>query len=446
MTGIRKDGGIAVTRSGSDIGSYEPLQGRSMKVPPNTGRWARWGWLATTVALGIAVLATAWTSYRGIQEASLTLYRGQATAFRLSLRSIQRGASELPSKGDLEEILSSQMDAGLRYLAFVDGDGNILIEAGEPEGGETTLLSEDPLSQEALLKLPTRIRMSHGVPGMVSPERRRNAHSPNLILEFEPLAAEALSLQATRTLASSAGVAVVLVLAGLFFWNLSVRGEEARRQIEHQRRLGILGEMAAILAHEIRNPLASLKGHAQLLAEKLPVESREGQKAERVVKEAIRLESLTGNLLDFAGAGPLNPLETNVRELIQEAVEAAGPKGFQLFFDDVPDVFRLDPVRILQALGNVLRNAVEATPDGRPVEVGVSGGKSRLAIEVRDFGPGIDRGMEEEVFEPFVTTRATGTGLGLAVARRIVQMHGGTIVGTNHPEGGAVFTISLPGN
>ena len=417
-----------------------------MKESPNIGRWARWGWMATTVALGIAVLATAWTSYRGIQEASLTLYRGQATAFRLSLRSIQRGASELPSQGDLEEILSSQMDAGLRYLAFVDADGNVLIETGEPEGGETTLLSEDSLSQEALLKLPTRIRMSHGVPRMASPERLRDAPSPNLVLEFEPLAAEALSLQATRTLASSAVVAVVLVLAGLFFWNLSARGEEAQRQLEHQRRLGILGEMAAVLAHEIRNPLASLKGHAQLLAEKLPAGSREGQKAGRVVKEAARLESLTGNLLDFAGAGPLNPSETDVRALIQEAVEAAGPLGFQLFLDDTPEVWPLDAVRILQGLGNVLRNAVEASPDGRPVEVGVSGGKSGLVIEVRDFGPGIDRGMEEEIFEPFMTTRATGTGLGLAVARRIVLLHGGTIVVTNHPEGGAVFTITLPGN
>jgi len=87
---------------------------------------------------------------------------------------------------------------------------------------------------------------------------------------------------------------------------------------------------------------------------------------------------------------------------------------------------------------------VEASPDGQAVEVTMSGGRGSLVIEVRDFGAGLPSGMEEEIFEPFVTTRTTGTGLGLAVARRIIKMHGGKIVGANHPEGGAVFTITLP--
>ncbi len=427
------------------------MEKRGVKEPRKIGRWARWGWLATTVALGVAVLATAWTSYRGVEEAAITLHRGQATGFRLSLRSIQRGATEPPSQEDLEEILASQMDAGLRYLALVGADGEIMVEAGEPEEGEAVLLSEDPRGQETLQRLPTRIRMAYGVPRIegaprqpTDPDRRRSP--PDLVLEFEPLLAETLSFQATRTLTSSALVAVVLVLAGLFFWSLSVRGEEARRQLEHQRRLGILGEMSAVLAHEIRNPLASLKGHAQLLAEKLPAESREGQKAERVVKEATRLESLTGNLLDFAGAGPLQPANTDVRKLIQEAVEAVGPAAFHLSLKDAPKSWKLDAARIQQALVNVFRNAVEASPGGRPVEVEVSARRRGLVIEVHDFGAGIDGGMEEEIFEPFVTSRTTGTGLGLAVARRIVRMHGGTIVGANHPDGGAVFTFTLPGD
>ena len=417
-----------------------------MREPLNMGRWARWGWLATTVALGLAVLVTAWTSYRGIQEASLTLYRGQATVFRLSLRSIQRGAPDLPSRGDLEEILASQIGEGLRYVALVDTDGNILVEAGDAEGGETILLSEDSLGREALLELPTRIRMIHSVPGMQRPGRGRNVPPPDLVLEFEPLASQALFSQATRTLASSAVVALVLMLAGLFFWSLSVREEETQRQLQHQRRLGVLGEMSAVLAHEIRNPLASLKGHAQLLAEKLPAESREGEKARRVVKEATRLETLSGNLLDFAGAGPLQLSDTDVGELIREAVEAVGSNGFQVSLEDAPRLWELDATRIQQALVNVFRNALEASPDGHPAEIGVSGGKDGLVIEVHDFGSGIDRGKEEEIFEPFVTTRTTGTGLGLAVARRILQMHGGTIVGANHPAGGAVFTITLPGD
>ncbi len=422
-----------------------------MNEPRNISRWARWGWLATTVGLGAAVLATAWTNHRGVQEASLTLYRGQAMGFRLSVRSMQRGAATAPSQGDLEEILASQMDAGLHYLALVSSDGEILADAGEPEEGETALLSEDPRAQESLLRLPTRIRMVFGVPGMGGAAQRRansgGGNSPQtMVFEFEPLVADALSRQATRTLTSSAAVAVILVFAGIFFWGLSVRAEEARRHLEHQRRLGILGEMSAVLAHEIRNPLASLKGHAQLLAERLPGEGKERQKAERVVREATRLESLTGNLLDFAGTGPVDREDTDVRELVREAVDAVDSEGFHLSLNEAPEVWRLDPVRILQALTNVFRNAANASPEGHPAEVRVRAGRNGLVIEVHDFGSGIERGMEEEIFEPFVTTRTSGTGLGLAVARRIVRMHGGTIVGGNDRDGGAVFTITLPSN
>ena len=431
-------------QSGSDIGSHDSMERRSMRETRNVGRWARWGWLATTAALGLAVLATAWTSYQGIHEASLTLYRGQATGFRLSLRSIQRGAPDLPSQGDLIELLSAQEEDGLRYLALVDPGGEVLVEAGDTEGGETVILSEDSLGREALIELPTRIRMVHAVPGMQRGGRGRNDPPPNLVLEFEPLASQALSQQASRTLAFSVVVAMVLMLAGIFFWNLSVRGERARRQIEHQRRLGILGEMSAVLAHEIRNPLASLKGHAQLLAGRLPPESRDGEKAGLVVKEAMRLETLTGDLLDFAGTGPFEPMDTDVRALVEEAADTEGPDRFQFHLDSAPGIWHLDPHRILQALGNVFRNSLEASPDGQAVEVTMSGGRGSLVIEVRDFGAGLPSGMEEEIFEPFVTTRTTGTGLGLAVARRIIKMHGGKIVGANHPEGGAVFTITLP--
>jgi signal transduction histidine kinase len=98
-----------------------------------------------------------------------------------------------------------------------------------------------------------------------------------------------------------------------------------------------------------------------------------------------------------------------------------------------------------EVLVNLLRNAREASPAEKPVEVtlGLRGERS-LAIEVRDHGPGIEPGEEERVFEPFYTRRAKGTGLGLALARRIVEGHGGTITAHNHPDGGAVFSVRLP--
>ena len=97
-------------------------------------------------------------------------------------------------------------------------------------------------------------------------ERRRGR---SVLIEFEPLVAERLAAHAARALALGVVVALLLMAAAAVFWRMSQRHEEVQRRLEHQRRLGALGEMSAVLAHEIRNPLASLKGHAQLLAERL---------------------------------------------------------------------------------------------------------------------------------------------------------------------------------
>jgi two-component system sensor histidine kinase HydH len=127
-----------------------------------------------------------------------------------------------------------------------------------------------------------------------------------MTIEFEPLVAQNLVAEATRTLLLSGLVAGTLVAAAIFLWRLSLRHDQYERKLEQQRRLSALGEMSAVLAHEIRNPLASLKGHAQLLAERLPPDGPDRDKAALVVREAQRLEALTTDLLDFARSGPID--------------------------------------------------------------------------------------------------------------------------------------------
>jgi two-component system sensor histidine kinase HydH len=202
--------------------------------------------------------------------------------------------------------------------------------------------------------------------------------------------------------------------------------------------------MSAIMAHEIRNPLASLKGNAQLLAEKLEDGSRERARADRVIAEATRLEALTSDLLDFARAGPLQTVDTDPAELVRTAAADVVPGGFEIVNDGAPARWPVDATRIRQALVNVLQNARQASADGPPPRVTVATAGEALEIAVRDFGPGLPAGSEARIFDPFFTTRTNGTGLGLAVARRVVEMHGGSIEAANHPEGGAVFRIVLP--
>jgi two-component system sensor histidine kinase HydH len=201
--------------------------------------------------------------------------------------------------------------------------------------------------------------------------------------------------------------------------------------------------MSAVLGHEIRNPLASLKGHAQLLLEKLPADHPLRPKAETIVREAVRLEELSGHILDFARSGEPALLETDPASLARAAADMDPDRVRLLLAGPLPSV-QVDAPRIEQALSNLLRNALQVSPDGAAVDLAVRAEAPWLVIEVRDRGPGIPPGDEQRLFEPFYTTRVQGTGLGLAVAHRIVTAHGGRIAVANHPEGGAIFRVELP--
>jgi two-component system sensor histidine kinase HydH len=217
--------------------------------------------------------------------------------------------------------------------------------------------------------------------------------------------------------------------------------EHLAQRFAHERRLAALGEMTAVIAHEIRNPLASLKGHAQLLSRSLDEDPRRG-KADLVVKEAVRLEDLLSDLLDFSRAGTLEPRTVSPVAVLRESADSVDPERIILHTEHAPESWQLDPARMQQALGNVLRNAVQASPEGG-VDASVFAENGRLVFEVRDHGPGIPPGEEQRIFEPFHTRKTRGTGLGLSLVRRIVTQHGGTVEARNDPRGGAVFRISL---
>lgn len=265
-----------------------------------------------------------------------------------------------------------------------------------------------------------------------------------MFIEFVPRMAEQLSWSAVRTLLTGGIATLALVIGAVIFWKLSLREERAYATNEQKRQLASLGEMAAVLAHELRNPLAALKGHAQLLVEQLPAGSRPQDKANRVVSEAERLEALSEDLLSFVRTTVIEPREVNPTEFVTDCAAAIGDPRIEVAAAQAPPRCRLDPERMRQVLSNLLRNALEASPaDGR-VLAKVSREGNQLVITVRDFGKGIRAQDLERIFEPFYTTRARGTGLGLPIARRLVALHGGTLTADNSPDGGAIFCIRLP--
>lgn len=253
-----------------------------------------------------------------------------------------------------------------------------------------------------------------------------------------------LAAGARRTLAIGAGASLALVLAALAYRSMAIRAERARVENERDLRLASLGEMSAVLAHEIRNPLASMKGHAQLLAEQLQEGTRERAKADRVVHEAVRLERLTADLLSFVRTQKIDRREVDPVTLLRDSCASVDQQVIEVEVGSAPARWSLDPERIGEVLQNLLRNATQSSTGGSPITARVARAQGGLVFTVHDRGPGIAPGQEDKIFEPFHTTRARGTGLGLAVARRIVELHGGTITAANHKDGGAIFTVVLP--
>ena len=413
------------------------------RMPPHRYRWARRGWLGTTLALGVALVITAWIGRDRAVGVAATLNRGQGELWMESVRRAARDFDSARTPHALDSLLSLRRDAGLRGISLFDSSGFLLARAGDSVPGvRLTPTGPRPLTIE---QIGPRVRLTGvafaGRPASIGEGRPRLLVA---VLEFVPVAAQQLVAEATGTFVLSSIVAAALLAATALFWRLLILREAAERRLEHQQRLGMLGEMSAVLAHEIRNPLASLKGHAQLLCERLGDTSADGAKAQLVVTEAERLEALTDDLLEFARSGPIEIQPTDPAALLVACADEVAHDGLVVWTDRAPPVWPLDTNRMRQVLTNVLGNARQVTPDAARPEARVEVVRHDLVFTIRDFGPGIPTGDERRIFEPFYTTRTSGTGLGLAVAERVVRMHKGTISAENHPDGGAVFVITIP--
>lgn len=214
-----------------------------------------------------------------------------------------------------------------------------------------------------------------------------------------------------------------------------------------------LGEVSAVLAHEIRNPLASLKGHVQLAHEALSTGAdpdRVVARLDTVLDEVLSVESLVRGLLDYAKGREFRPVATSADVIFERALALARSADR---WADTPVKSNIesgifvfvDPEPMAQALSNLILNAGESAGPTGMIETGAVLRKGEVMIFVDDSGPGIDPTVFSRIFDPFVTTKARGVGLGLAVTRQVVEAHDGTISADKSPSlGGARFVMTLP--
>jgi PAS domain S-box-containing protein len=225
---------------------------------------------------------------------------------------------------------------------------------------------------------------------------------------------------------------------------------EMRERLVERERLAAVGEMAAHVAHEVRNPLAGIRAACEVLFMK--DESAENAKeiGHEVLHQIDRLDQTVSELLQFAAPRAMEAIPTDLNGLIDRVIsifrEHPASREVRLerrFQKDLPRV-DLDPRQFEQVLYNLLLNAAQAMEQQGSVVVATRLDAGGVEIRVRDTGPGLPPGVDEKLFQPFFTTRTEGTGLGLAVAKKIVVAHGGAIEASNSTAGGAEFLIELP--
>jgi nitrogen fixation/metabolism regulation signal transduction histidine kinase len=241
---------------------------------------------------------------------------------------------------------------------------------------------------------------------------------------------------------------------------------QLREQVALKKNLESLGEMSAGLAHEFKNAIATLHGYVQLL-QSLDLEEKAQGAAASLLNEVRNLSDMVTSFLNFARPQPLQVEEIDLGELIDDCANELAPlfnaqrvevalTGTTGVSPDAGEaeafIIHADERMLRQALLNLIRNAVEAIPESqadRRVEVSRAveqddSGKGWAVVEIRDTGHGIPAADRQRIFIPFFTTKATGHGVGLALAHRVITQHGGTLTAANQKQGGAVFSIRLP--
>jgi two-component system sensor histidine kinase HydH len=231
-------------------------------------------------------------------------------------------------------------------------------------------------------------------------------------------------------------------------------GEDVTRLAAAEKQL-LLSRLLARLAHEIRNPLSSLDIHVQLLEEDLTqilpqASDKLAGRLEIIHGELHRLENIVKQFLRLAGPSALDLTPVKLDKVIGHVAELLKPeaakRGIEILVAVRKELRPLlaDPDQLIQAFLNLVINALQAVERQGRVEINAREDADFIDVRVRDTGPGVSPEKLSAIFEPYFTTKADGSGIGLWIAQQILTAHGGTIQAGNAPEGGALFTVRLP--
>ncbi len=380
---------------------------------------------------GTAVLASRTLTERDAAVREGVLVRaGHELEVRLRESSADDGTATL--EAFLRENASSV--AGVE----VSGPGGVLASAG----------TVSPFAIEIPAALGPAWRGRAGAMGMDGPgqgmgrgggrgEGRGGGPPFRIRLGPSPALGQSRLLASAVLVGGTLGASALVVLAGFAARGLAERERREAAEAEGER-LRVVAGAGAGLAHQLRNPLAVVKGTAQMLEGRVPASERE--RVLRIVSSSARMEAILSRLMDFARPVSAQPAPFDLAPLARDvAARAGGPVDVSA---PVPVVALADREHVEGILEELLANARAFDPEGRlEVTVRPSGGRAVVEVADRGPGPGVD---PDAAFEPYVTSRPEGTGLGLAIVRALASANGGTASLAARPGGGSVATLTLP--
>ncbi|HKQ67907.1 MAG TPA: ATP-binding protein [Polyangiaceae bacterium] len=382
------------------------------------------------------VVLTALEKSRHATSAALYLLDKTGTAFDLAAGL----GAEVPARIEL---------ATARPLLDQAGKGPVILEEIAREVSERRAAGEQAEASVAQAVLSSAAVLGPLREGIVVGIRAESGELAGLLVVADDRVRDAYSHEEVTLLESLSAQIGVVIQNSLVY-----------QRMQERDRLAAIGQMAARLAHEVKNPLGAIKGAAQLLAEPSPgvadLDPSSREFLGIILEEVDRLDRVVGSVLDYARPTHGNPAPVDVNGVVRRTVQILSSDrddevDLELdLADELPRV-RIDAEQLRQVLMNLVRNAMQAMNGRGKVVVGTreraaarSSSASWVELRVTDSGPGISQKVLKNLFVPFYTTKNQGTGLGLAISQRLVASAGGTIEVNTHEGAGTTFTIVLP--
>lgn len=445
------------------------------------------GWIMSCAAL-VLILVVAALAYLSVKRsekdmAQLLSEKGSSLlrAFESAIRTGMRGEHGVPLQALLEEMSTA---SDIEFVAVTMPDGIIIAHSDKFRIGEIMEFEEELLDSKKIENLNPqtyeqwkiveaenkRVFLLYRYFTLNQQDWTKDVPKPIIFLGLEVDPFEITNKQNRSYIAILSVITIFIgltCLLAIFYAQKAAESRKSQRHAEGQvkrleeevrrhEKLAAIGTLAAGVAHEIRNPLSSIKSFATYFRDHFPDGSDDKEAASIMVKEVDRLNRVISDLLGLSRQDNLQAQQVDLNLVIDHVVRllhrSASNKNIKLSIRKAPHVplVMCDMQRLSQAILNLCLNSVEAMPDGGELTIAITGGKKQIRILVVDNGQGIPENIISQIFDPYFTTKGSGTGLGLPMVHKIILAHKGTIdVKSRIAEkpgehGETIFTITLP--